>query len=147
MSFEPITEHKQVFEALALAVDARLTCIKRDNNEWRDIHKETIHTIVKRYMPSGSGFDSGTKIDLDKSTGDKLVFNTSFHHMNEHGYYGRWTYHTVVVKPSFIGLFDLNIGGPNYNDIKELIAQSFDIALKERVASEDYARPDRENSA
>src|SRR5208282_6628161 len=36
-------------------------------------HEEHILSLVEDYMPSGSGFDSGTKIDLDRSHADKHV--------------------------------------------------------------------------
>lgn len=125
---------------IATLIEARQNCIKRigrDANdklsrEWLDRHGIMIRLLVKNHMPSGSGFDNGTSIDLEKSTVDKLVFHTSFHHMNEHGYYDGWTDHTVTVKPGFTRL-DIRISGKNRNDIKDTIDDSFRNALEQII--------------
>ena len=80
-------------------------------------------------LPSGSGFDAGTQIDLDKSTPEKIVLNTAFHHMNDGGYYDGWTEHTVTVRPSFLWDFDIRVGGRDRNCIKEYIAEMMHQAL------------------
>ena len=97
---------------------------------WVDRHEDTIESLVKDFMPSGSGFDSGTKLDLDASHADKLVFTTSYHHMNEAGYYDGWTEHTVTVTPSLQHRYNLRISGRNRNDIKDYMRQTFDQALQ-----------------
>ncbi len=94
---------------------------------------EQITRLVSQYMPSGSGFDSGTELDFDKSTPNKLVFNTSFHHMNEHGYYTRWTEHQVVATPCFCFDFSLRVTGRDHNGIKDYIYETFQHALTSRV--------------
>ena len=81
---------------LASLIDAN----KRD---MADTHEATIKRLVKDFMPSGSGFDAGTKLDLDLSHAERLVFTTSYHHMNDGGYYDGWTEHTVTVTPGFNG--------------------------------------------
>jgi hypothetical protein len=86
--------------------------------------------IISEYLPSGSGFDSGTSIDVEKTTEEKLVFSTAFHHMNDLGYYVGWTEHRVTVRPSFYG-FDIKVSGRNRNDIKDHIAECFDYVLSE----------------
>ena len=52
------------------------------------------------------------------STPDKLVFYTSFHHMNDNGFYDGWTEHTVTVRPSLQFGFNMKISGQNRNEIK-----------------------------
>ena len=111
-------------------VDARLTCIARDNHEWLAKHTERIEALVKEHLPSGAGFDHGTSLDLDASTGEKLVFNTAFHHMNDGGFYDGWTEHHVICTPSLAHDFSLKISGRNRNDIKEHIHEVFSIALQ-----------------
>lgn len=81
----------------ALIVAARLNCIASDNTEWRDRHENEARNLVLMRLPSGSGSNNGTTLDFDASTGDKLVFHTSFHHMDDNGYYCSWTEHTVTV--------------------------------------------------
>lgn len=98
---------------------------------WFGEHRKTIERLVAEYMPSGSGFDDGTRFDFDKSTPDKLVLNTAFHHMTE-GMYDGWTEHTVTVKPSFTGTL-IRISGPNRNEIKDYIQEAFDHALTQEI--------------
>jgi len=50
--------------------------------------------------------------------------------MNENGYYDGWTAHTVTVTPSLARAFNLRISGRNRNDIKEMMYQDFDYALR-----------------
>lgn len=96
-----------------------------------DTVEETL-VYLNQYLPSGSGFDNGSTFNVEKSTSEKLVFNTSFHHMSEHGYYTQWTDHTVTVTPSFYGL-NIKVSGRNHNDIKDYIAECFDNILNESV--------------
>ena len=73
-------------------------------------------------------------MNLDKSSASKLVFETSFHHMSEHGYYTKWTDHTVTVRPAFQGL-DIRVSGRNHGDIKDYIAECFYCCLTENVGA------------
>ncbi len=116
---------EKLYARIASHVAARLNCIERDNTEWSDRHEVCINALVKEHMPSGSGFDNGTPINLEASNGEKLVFTTAYHHMNEGGYYDGWTEHTVTVTPSFMGGFSLKISGRDRNDIKDYIGESF----------------------
>ncbi len=105
---------------------------------WCDKHRDTIDSLVKQHMPHGSGFDAGTIIDLDASHADKLVFHTSFHHMNDGGFYDGWTEHTITVTPALHGDFHLRISGRNRNDIKEMVYQDFDYLLRTDVTYDLY---------
>lgn len=123
---------KPVYQELASLVDARLRCLATGNS-FAEQHEERILSIVKNQLPSGSGIDCGTKIDLEKSTGSKLVFEVAYHHMNEDGYYSGWTEHVLTVKPSLIFDIELSIGGRNRNDIKEYLYDVYRCALTEGV--------------
>lgn len=101
------------------------------NPEWFDRWSDYIDLLMEQ-MPSGSGFDSGTKIDLDASHAEKLVITTSYHHMHESGMYDGWTDHTVTVTPSFSGI-NIRISGRNRNDIKEYMHDTFYQALMDSV--------------
>lgn len=122
----------KLYRKLASLVQAHINCEISGNKEWFEEHEARIEELVENYMPSGSGFDCGTKIDLDKSTPEKLVFYTDFHHMNE-GYYDGWTEHRITVRPSLAFGFTLTISGRNRNEIKDYIHQAFDCALNEEV--------------
>lgn len=120
---------RYLYSELASKVCAMRNCEKTGNAEWRDKHEDAILDLVSDHLPSGSGFDAGTKLDFDASHAEKLVFATSYHHMNEHGYYDGWTEHTVTVTPSFIGGFNIRVSGRNRNDIKSYIGEVFANAL------------------
>lgn len=118
---------------------ARRNCIKAGNTEWQSNHSETLERIARDYLPSGSGIDSGTTIDLDATDIDKIVLTTSYHHMNENGMYDGWTDHKITIRPSFLGL-DINIGGRNRNDIKDYLHDVFSSCLSSEF-DEIQAKP------
>lgn len=124
-------------QQIAVAVQARHNCEHGNtlNAEWLARWTERLDDIARNVLPSGSGFDNGTTIDLDNSNAKQLAFETSFHHMNEHGMYDGWTEHRVVVKPAFDG-FTITVSGRNRNDIKDYIAETF-----HHVLSETYEWP------
>lgn len=133
-----------LYQLIAQTVDARKRCLESGNADWASRHLGTLQECAE-CLPSGSGFDSGTSIDLDKSGGEKLVFDTSFHHMDENGFYDGWTQHTVTVTPSFVLGLRLRISGRDRNGIKDYIHESFDIALREvvRQSADGSVRPVR----
>lgn len=125
---------RKLYQELASLVVARLNCIKANNTEWHDKHEESIELLVKEHMPSGSGFNSGTSINLEECTPTRLVFETGFHHMNDGGMYDGWTEHKVIITPSFDN-FDMRVTGRNRNDIKNYIAETFSYALTQGVST------------
>lgn len=123
---------KTVIQQIANAIQARQNCIKSGNNDWLDRWDSLLESIEKKKLPSGSGIDSGCRINLDQSTRTKIVIEMSFHHMNAVGYYDGWTNHVITVTPAFDGL-DLKISGKDQNDIKAYLYQIFDACLMEEV--------------
>jgi hypothetical protein len=103
-------------------------------SEWIYKHSARIGKLIRDLMPSGSGWDCGTKLDFEHSYAEKLVFFGSFHHMNDSGMYDGWTDHTVTATPSFTGL-NLRISGRNRNDIKEYLHELFYTALSADISS------------
>jgi hypothetical protein len=124
-----------LYQVLANLIEARNNCIDHGKSEWKDNHTDRILDLVKEHMPSGSGFDSGTTIDLDASTAEKIVFHTSFHHMNEDGFYDGWTEHKVTVRPSLGRLINIRISGIDRNMIKEYMDDEFQCALVDTMVS------------
>ena len=108
----------QKIHSLSIAID---NCIKSGNTLWQERHENSLNAIMED-SPSGSGFDDGTTLYAVEQT--KMVFETSFHHLNNNGYYEGWTKHYIYVKPTFDGI-DLRITGQNRNDIKEYISDVF----------------------
>lgn len=126
-------ENKPLYKRIAGLVMAMDNCNISPNPVWYDKHKEKLLQLVANHMPSGAGFDNGTHFDFDKSTSEKLIFHTSFHHMDESGSYSGWTDHTVRVEASLAFGIDMHISGQNLNDIKDYIYESFDTALRTEV--------------
>ncbi len=123
-------------EVISAAVAARINCVKGNNKEWLERWEERLTFVEREYLPSGSGIDNGTKLDLDKSFGEKLVFYTSFHHMDEGGSYDGWTEHVVTVTPSFVHRISLVISGLDRNFVKEHLHQVFHAALTAEIIAE-----------
>ena len=121
-----------VIRRISVMLDARATCAEHGGNgHWFGTWSERLRAVEREQLPSGSGFDSGTSIDVERSLPDCIVFHTQFHHMDDDGYYCEWTSHTIRVRPSFIHGFHLTVSGPNTRDIKDYIHQTFEILLRE----------------
>lgn len=63
-----------VIREIASRIAARQNCIKSGNLAWQHSHEDVLRALAEE-LPSGSGIDCGTKIDLDDSTQDKVVPN------------------------------------------------------------------------
>lgn len=120
---------RPLYATLAGLVLARQNCIESGNTEWLGRHTDRLESLVKEGLPSGSGFDAGTTLDLDASTPNKLVFETAFHHMDAHGFYDGWTHHTVTVTPALHVGIAVKISGRDRNAIKDYIGEQFYAAL------------------
>lgn len=101
---------------------------------YTDKARENLDRLLK-HLPSGSGIDSGTKLDWDRSSEKRVIFTLGFHHMDEHGFYAGWTEHTAIVTPSFDG-FDLKITGKDRNQVKEYLYDTYYHALRQPITDE-----------
>ena len=126
---------KKVYQVIASAVVARQNCERSGNAEWEVKHTDTIRTLTENHMPHGSGVDNGCTLDLDRSTGERLVFATAYHHMTESGCYDGWTEHSVIVRASLCYGFTVTITGRNRNDVKDYLAELFQCCLDAEVPS------------
>lgn len=118
---------KTLIQAIAQAFAHWCNCTGGKNPEWESITKDRLDDLINM-MPRGSGIDDYPKLDFEKSTPNKLVFEFGYHHMSEHGYYDGWTEHVLTVTPSFDG-FDLKISGKDRNQIKDYLYDCFHCAL------------------
>lgn len=124
------TSTKTLLSHLAVCLVARNNCIKSGNGEWQTKWEDAIESLCEN-LPSGSGIDNGTRIDLDRSNGTGwIVFTTAFHHMNENGMYDGWTEHEVKVTPCLHSGFNLKISGRDRNQIKEYLHDVFSSCLE-----------------
>ena len=123
-----------LYAALARAVGAYHRCVNAGNTEWQDRHEARIKALCDRYMPAGSGLDTGPRLDVERSTEEKLIIERAdFHHMNESGFYDGWTEHEITVRPSLAFGFALTISGRNRDEIKEYLHDTFHAALSTMV--------------
>ena len=120
--------HRSVASVIATAIGAEAKCAQGGNQLWEDRWGRVLDWIEKQHLPSGSGIDSGTRIDRARTTPDKVVLVTSFHHMNEHGMYDGWTDHVIFCRPAFDGI-TVSIGGRDRNGIKDYLHEVFWDAL------------------
>lgn len=128
---------KTLAEAIANTVVAYHNCNTTPllNVEWKRNHLNYLRELEQE-LPSGSGWDCGTSLVLDKCGHDRLVMTGSFHHMDsETGMYDGWTNHTITVKASLVFGFNITVSGRNRNDIKDYLVDLFHAAM-ERPAPE-----------
>jgi hypothetical protein len=117
-----------IIAKIAATLEARRGCEASGNTEWFEKHSATLEAIEKNDLPHGSGFDMGCRIDLERSNAKAIYIDTSYHHMNEDGYYTGWSDHTLKVIPTFDG-FDFTISGRNRAGIKDYLGDVFYTAL------------------
>lgn len=133
---------RPLYKELSSLIQARNTCNTSNNQEWFKKHTETIHRLTTAHLPQG------WSIELDRAIGtgtelvshaDKLVFEGSYHHMNDVGYWDGWTDHIIVLTPSLLSDFNLRISGRNRNEIKDFLHDIFDTAMREDVTYDLYS--------
>lgn len=117
-----------IYRELANRIQARLNCINKGDQEWVRQHEECIKSL-KDFLPSGSA------IDLRNSNGEKIIIDSTFHAMDDGGYYGRWIDFSVTITPSLIHGISLKISGRfgKHQDIREYLFDVFDNSLRETV--------------
>ena len=121
----------KIYQKIAQTLSALKNCEKLNNSQWFDRHTDTLSAICKEYLPRGSGFDSGTTIDIEGSKPNRIILVSSYHHMNDAGYYDGWTSHKIIITPDLVSGFDLRVTGRDRNEIKEYIEETFRFALNE----------------
>ena len=124
-----------VAQAIASALDARKRCESTGNDTWFVRWDDYLDQLVDT-LPSGAGIDRGTKLNPLAST-ERLVFDVSFHHMNEHGGYDGWTEHKVRVRASLVFDLGITISGRNRNDIKDYLGELYQEALSAEAPERD----------
>jgi len=132
----------KLYKVIAGRVIAIENCIRSGNTEWKEKHEETLDKVIG-FLPSGSGLDAYTKVDFEMPKIDKIVLDSSFHVMDENGYYDGWIDFKVVIRPSMLNDFNIDIIGKFTNrkncikkdcsDIKEYLQDIFSESLNQEV--------------
>lgn len=126
-----VTTKTPLYREIANILQAVRNCRAAGNREWELKHDDRLDELID-LLPSGSGLDNGVRLDGPACKSNKLVFMTSFHHMNENGMYDGWTEHAITVAPSFDGI-DIHVSGKDRNQTKDYLAEIFHYALTQDV--------------
>ena len=126
---------QKLVAAINNALVARRNCENSGNDEWQDRWARKLEQYTK-HLPSGSGIDAGSTIDMYESESEALVLRTQYHHMNDNGFYDGWTDHKLTIQPTFSGGLQINIEGEDRNDIHDYLVDTFNEALSLMVT--DY---------
>jgi hypothetical protein len=120
-----------IIDSISWRIEARHNCQRANpvNTEWLARHTAEIDDLVREYLPSGSGLDNATMIDLDTSTANRIVLLADYHHMNDAGMYSGWTSHCIIVQPAFVHDVTVTVTGPNRNGVKDHIHELYAHAL------------------
>lgn len=132
----------KLYQEIAVSVVALANCKQSGNTVWAEKWADRLEQF-QDLLPSGSGFDNGTKIDLDRTTADKIVLTTSFHHMHESGMYDGWTDHTVTIRPTFQAYgFKISISGRDRNGFKDFAYELFscDLNVNVEITADDQVK-------
>lgn len=133
------TRQQSIIEALHSALIAQQNCKKSGNAEWDIRWTAYIERIRREHLPSGGGFDAGTRVIGLAADGHGVKLETDFHHMDDNGSYDGWTHHTIVVRPTFVpSSVHLTITGPDRNSIKDYISDMYSDTLT-RLLPEGFA--------
>ncbi len=121
-----------LFRAIVSTLSAMENCRKNGNEAWLTKHESDLEWMESQ-LPSGSGIDSGCRIDREQSNDKRLVITFGFHHMDENGYYCGWSDYKCIVTPSLEFGHDIRIVGRDKNGIKDYLGDTFDYQLQAKV--------------
>lgn len=96
--------------------------------KFNQIAKRELDKFCDKYLPHGSGFDSGIKVNVEKSRADKIVLDVPYRPMDENGFYKAWVQYTCIVTPTFEGI-DLVTKGRDNNGLREYVDETMYHAL------------------
>ena len=98
---------KPFYMQLARIIGAYYRSIESKNTLWEEKHEATIRKMEKE-LPAVQ-VSIAVQIDLERSTGERIVLKTAYHHMNENGMYDGWTEHRIIITPSLQYNYNLKI--------------------------------------
>ena len=115
---------RRFYNELAQTIQFYKNTLDRKEYEW-NFYAELRIKRLESHLPSGSGLDNGSKINLDLSTPQKIVIDTTFHHMDKNGYYDGYTTHCIIITSCLQHGYKIHVTGRNKNNIKEYLYSLF----------------------
>lgn len=109
---------------IVAACEALRACQASPNHPWTSRWASLLDSIEANLLPSGSGFDNGTKIDREATNARRISLTFDFHHMDENGFYDGWTSHNVTISPTFRGV-EVRVSGSNKSEIRDYASEVF----------------------
>lgn len=92
---------RKKYQQLGIEYILYLNSIMEENYELQDKCKEVIIKIIDS-LPHGSGIDGDTTFDFEHSTKHKLIINSSYHCMDNNGYYDGWINFKIIIEPGWV---------------------------------------------
>lgn len=125
---------------IAAAAVALRNCEHYHNPEWQPIWCRVLHKLAAEYLPHGSGFDSGCRIDDSRTDGARITITADYHSMDEFGAYDGWYSYTATARASFVGLV-VTVRGPDRGiGLRDHVADCLAHALESEVPDEAWQR-------
>ena len=112
----------------------------------RASYEEWITRLVREYLPYGSGIDAGVELDLNASSAERIVLVSSFHMLNDGGYYIGWWDFKVTITPSMVLDFNIRVSSCQKDKrlLRPYIAELFSDSLSQVVTDGFYERVHKE---
>lgn len=123
----------QVYQAIAQAL--RILADDASPEHIRTIAENALERVAEA-LPSGSGFDCGTKVDdLINARAYALTFD--YHHMDDMGGYCGWTSHTATIEPDWFD-YSVTITGDSLADYGDDMTEEYFIDTLRGALSADF---------
>lgn len=119
----------QILASSLFSIESEAKRPDTSHKKFSEAREDLIDNVARNYLPSGSGFDGGSRVNMERSKPNRIVIDTAFHHMSEHGYYDGWSEHSVIITPSLVWGYEIRVTGRNRNEIKDYIGEAFQHAL------------------
>lgn len=121
-----------VATTIAGLIGALADCARLDRRDWAARHRASLQWIGDNLLPSGSGIDRGTTINVERSNADRLVLDVPFHHMDGSGFYCGWTDYQIIVRPDWSGI-RIAVKGRDRDGIKDYLAETYAYQLTRTI--------------
>jgi len=126
---------RKFYQELAHYFNAYNNCIKNGNKEYETIHRQNIEQMID-LLPHGSGIDGKTEFNFNKSRENKLIIDSSYHCMDQNGFYDGWVDFSIMITSSLIFEVDIVITGKfckKYESVKDYLQETFQYTLTETI--------------